>query len=755
MEPTLRLPDKVKQDTLAYRGQVQRFLKNEVSPVAFRAYRVPMGIYEQRKTGTYMVRIRIAAGMVSAPQLRQIAQLSREYGNGVVHVTTRQDLQIHDVKIEHTPDVLERLLEVGLSSRGGGGNTVRNISACPRAGVCSREQFNVAPHALALAEYMLQFDSSYNLPRKYKIAFSGCPDDCALASVADLGFFAHRRNGMKGFAVYAGGGLGPNPAVAVQIEDFIPEHDIFEVAESVKRLFDAYGDRSNRHRARLRYVLARFGPEEFVRLYRKERERTKRRGLEGAVPSIAKVTEGRGKPETSRTMPPDLLPEKRKGFYTVKLRLPLGDVPADDLIRIARSAETYGSGSVRTTQQQDLLVPSVPQAKVDALREELRTLSVDVSADRLPKVVACAGASTCKLGLCLSRGLAAAIEDALIGQSVSGAAATTIRISGCPNCCGQHFIGAMTFHGHAKRVNGRLMPCYDILSGGQPGEGAARLAETIGTLPAKQIPQLVAQALRTGALETDRLRQLVREYTEQSPETMPEDYYRDWGSETPFSLAGRGPGECGAGVMDVIRVDIDEAWRALKQASQAASDARGPSVYQALLAAARALLILFGAEPKTDREVFEAFRRHLVEPGWVGPVPQGALADAIDGRTGNGRMPADALPAAEKLVGRIEELFLSLDANLKFRLDPVAAGEQTAPLEVNVHKVDLRGVPCPLNFVKAKLAVEKIAVGELLEIELDEGEPIQNVPPSLAGQGQEIVRTTKVGDHFCLTVRRR
>ncbi len=271
-EPVLHVPESVKEDTLNYRSQVKKFLDGQTSPVAFRAYRVPMGVYEQRTAGKFMVRIRIGAGLVLPYQLERIAKLSKTYGNGIIHVTTRQDIQIHEVNIEGTPDVLERLLEVGLSPRGGGGNTVRNVTACPRAGVCPREEFDVAPYAIATAENLLQDRSSFNLPRKYKIAFSGCSDDCAFASVADLGFFAHRKNGVKGFSVYAAGGLGSNPAVAVQIEDFIEAKEVFEVAEAIKRLFDKYGDRANKHKARLRYVLAKIGVEEFIKLYLRKRD---------------------------------------------------------------------------------------------------------------------------------------------------------------------------------------------------------------------------------------------------------------------------------------------------------------------------------------------------------------------------------------------------------------------------------------------------------------------------------------------------
>jgi sulfite reductase (ferredoxin) len=285
----LEIPENIRRDTLNYRQRVDKLLRAETSPSQFKAYRVPMGIYEQRVSGKYMIRIRIPAGIALPHQLERIAELSKNYGSGVIHVTTRQDLQIHDVAVEHTPEILEKLLEVGLSPRGGGGNTVRNVTVCPRSGVCPEESFDVAPYAVALSEYLLQNDSAFNLPRKFKVAFSGCSKDCAFASVADVGFFAHMRDGEEGFSVYAGGGLGSSSRTAIIIEDFIPAQRMFQFTEAVKRLFDIHGDRTNKHRARLRYVLMRFGQKEFVKHYQAERNRIEREGLSDPVPAIREI----------------------------------------------------------------------------------------------------------------------------------------------------------------------------------------------------------------------------------------------------------------------------------------------------------------------------------------------------------------------------------------------------------------------------------------------------------------------------------
>jgi len=331
---------------------------------------------------------------------------------------------------------------------------------------------------------------------------------------------------------------------------------------------------------------------------------------------------------------------------------------------------------------------------------------------------------------------------------------TTIRISGCPNSCGHHYLAPIGFQGRARRIDGRLMPCYDVFAGGKTVEGQAALAERIGTLPAKRIPQLLAEAFAAGAIEGAEFAALVRQYEETAEAEYPDDYFCDYGSDEPFSLAGRGPGECGAGVTDVMKVDIDEAKAAVKAAAEQEGRDKDQSLYKAVVAAARTLLVISGLEPTKDREIFAAFRQHLIEPGWVDPETQQLLDEAVDWRMGDRESIGQLEQQVAGLVARVEELFLSLDATLKFQVEPITEPTEADALEATGRLIDLRGVACPLNFVKAKIELEKVPVGDVLEVLLDGGEPVRNVPESFVQQGQEVVEVKKTGGHYCLTVRR-
>ncbi|MDO8682196.1 MAG: sulfurtransferase TusA family protein [Armatimonadota bacterium] len=788
---TYRIPESVIEDTKAFRFEVEKRLRGDTSPVAFRAIRVPMGIYEQRENDTFMVRVRGAAGVFLSHQIKRIAELAEKFGNGIVHVTTRQDLQIHRVLISDTPAILDSLLEVGLSPRGGGGNTVRNVSACRLAGVCVDEVFDVTPYAIALTEYLTTDRANFNLPRKFKAAFSGCGKDCALCSVADLGFFAHERDGIKGFSVYAGGGMGAHSALSVLIEEFIPAESIFMVAEAVKQLFDKYGDRSNRHKARLRYVLERVGADEFRRLYREELEAAKVSGkgfpettirlwswggdseirpwdsvvsghpcpdTNAAIEGVLDIS-GKGFPETT-ARGKNAIPQKQAGLFTIPIPLQFGDIESAKLSALAEIVDRFAGGEIRTTQDQDLQLRNIPESSLDDLYNALREIDEALVSAQSIRAVACAGASTCKLGLCLSRGLAGALESEL--RDIDSPLDAPIRISGCPNSCGQHPVAPIGLYGTAKRVNGKIMPFYTVVAGGRLAEGEAKLAELVARVPAKAVPSMLKEFLLAARDElrqnetpddlierwgADYLRKLGEKYEKAPSYDEAPEFYRDFGKDEDFSLAGVGPGECGAGVMDVIALDIDAAKRALGS----------NDLYEAVVSAARALLVTRGLEPKKDREVFAAFTEHFIDPGWISHEAHWILNAAVDFKLGDLDTLQSLRGQIHALVERVELLSQSLDSNLNFRVEKIENGaDETGNSDNNgsVNELDLRGVACPMNFVRAKLQLEQIETGEILDILLDDGEPVRNVPASFAEQGEEVLSVKSESKHFRVRIRK-
>jgi sulfite reductase (ferredoxin) len=441
-----RLPSSLPDDLAAFDKVVAQFKQGAVSATQFQVFRVPQGVYEQRESGTYMLRVRFPAGVALPHQLRKLAHVAEHFGNVILHVTTRQDVQVHRVPLENIHPALVGLAEAGLSAKGGGGNTVRNITGCPHAGVCGDELFDVTPHVLALTEFMLREPQSFQLPRKYKIAVSGCGVDCSAATVNDLGFIAKTREGVDGFAVYVGGGMGSSSRVADRLEEFVPVAEVPLVAEAVKRVFNTHGNRKDKRLARLRFLIKQLGLERFRELYRGELKRLREETLPVAtlrgmahpdVGSAAPIL-GQSKPASpalQRWRAANVEPQKQDGFHVVEIPLLLGDIPADKLRALAGVVEEHGEKSIRTTQTQNFILRWVREDELEALHAKLSPLGLAESHPPvLRNLVACTGASTCKLGICLSRGLAQGIADAVSASSLElhAVGPLQISISGCP-----------------------------------------------------------------------------------------------------------------------------------------------------------------------------------------------------------------------------------------------------------------------------------------------------------------------------------
>jgi len=557
---------------------VRRFWKGEITPDEFKRFRLQHGVYGQRQEGVHMVRVKIPWGGLTARQLERLAELAEESPRRAGHLTTRQNIQFHFVKPEELTLTLRRLGEVGLTTREACGNTVRNVAACPHAGVAPDEPFDVTPYADATARFLLRNPMNQNLPRKFKISFSGCSDHCGLPPIHDIGAVAVVRgeNGTnrQGFGLYVGGGLGPSPQVAQLLEDFTPVEDLLVTVAAILRVFDRLGNRDNKYLARLKFVIRNLGMDKFRELVFKERTGL-RSVLAGKIPPVVLTAEpdrpspagvlrvgaSNGDPEYQRWWLTNVRPQKQAGHFMVAVRLTLGDVTGQQLRVLAFVARQFSDGWVRTTNQQNVLFRWVPGASLPAVYRLLKGAGLaDPSADRLADITACPGADTCQLGITSSRGLALAIGEIFRNghAHLADEAGIRIKISGCPNSCGHHHLAGIGFSGGSKEFHGNQVPTYQVFLGAALNLDGTRYARPTIKVPAKNAPALVARLLdlyqaervdgekfegfveRIGAA---RIRQAVKDLTDLAPQADAPDAYIDWGGEAQFRVKV-GVGEC-------------------------------------------------------------------------------------------------------------------------------------------------------------------------------------------------------------------
>lgn len=495
------LPADLSNDIDAFELNVTEFTSGRLSAADFKPKHVPWGIYEQRQDGTFMVRTRIPGGRLPAAQARAIALLGRDHG-GVLHLTTRENIQFHDVAITQAPALMRTLQAAGVACKFGGGNTARNVVACPHAGTCPHEAFDVSPFVKAVTEHLLRLPASALLPRKFKAAFSGCAADCALATVTDAGFVARVRNGEAGFAVYGGGGMGGAPRLADHLVDWIPASDAVRAFEALRRIFDRLGDRTNRARARLRFAAAKLGAEAFATLFKNELETVTAEGIPACPPvPVTNTPAPRHTPPESRRDSSGLtvFDQRQPGLVSVLFQPPLGQLGWQTLQALADLADRYSAEhTLHLTPGQGLLVRSVRKADLQTISATEKTLITTLNeGGSLRGIVACTGASTCRLGICDSRVLAHDIARGLDQAAIPAEIlkAFDIRINGCPNCCGWHPLGDIGLSGCMHKTGGETAPSYRVHLGARRGEGKTRFGFPIGVLPATAIPGTIAAVM--------------------------------------------------------------------------------------------------------------------------------------------------------------------------------------------------------------------------------------------------------------------
>jgi len=564
----------VREDIELFREQAQLKLDGKMTDDQLRPFRLRRGVYSQRQPDVHMIRTKVPGGLLTARQLRQLARVADEFGSGKGHLTTRQNVQYHFVPLGQVADVLHLLADVRLTTREACYNTVRNVTACPLAGVHPQEPFNVQPYARRLAFAFLHKELTDNLPRKFKVAFAGCPEDCIATAINDVGLRALIRDGERGFRMTIAGGLGPLPTESRVLHEFFPAEDVVRRVEAVIRIFSRYGNRNNKNKARLKFVMRERGFEWLRDAIAEEYQEIVRHGGI-AMPEEVPESFGGFQPVPPPRGSGELLPiydssfpafnhwretntqaQKQPGYAIVTVTVPQGNLTGDQMRGLAELSELSGDGRLRFTMNQNVVLAYVPVGALRRVYGRLNELELaDGGANEISDVTTCPGAFSCNLALTKTMNLGYELREVLKAETDPLIRGLKINASGCPNACGQHWVSDIGFYGNARKIEGREVPYYLILLGGTHEQ----FGIAIQSLPARYAPEAVSRVLahfksdrREGESfrayvlrnKVETFRNLTADLVKPGPNA-PAEMYQDWGDDVAFSLK-LGRGECAA-----------------------------------------------------------------------------------------------------------------------------------------------------------------------------------------------------------------
>ena len=676
------MPTELASEIEAFESQIALRSQGKIDEKVFAETRLRRGVYGQRYdngqrndgTGTQqlaypsgrntkgpetiwdapgMMRIKIPFGGLTPDQMEVLADIAEEYSDEVCHVTTRQDIQLHFVHIDDTPDLMRRLAVVGVTTREACGNTVRNVTACPLAGVCRDETFDVTPYAKACMRFLLGHPDSQDFGRKFKVAFSGCRQHaCGLVSMHDLGLIAATRSvdgvERRGFVTYVGGGLGAVPHQAKLFDEFLPEGELLPLAQSIARVFARLGEKKNRARARIKFLVTQLGFEEFKRLVLEERAKLPDDPRWTAhLADAADYHETPLKPAAPRNLgenPPgfeswagtNVYRQRQSNYVVATVTLPLGDLTAQQMRQLARVARRYVGDTVRTTVEQNIVLRWVSEVDLPRLYQNLADVGLaEPGAGTLRDITACPGTDTCKLGIASSRGLAAELRARLSAGNGHVDAVNQLRIktSGCFNSCGQHHIADLGLYGVSRTVDGYTVPHFQVVLGGQWVENAGAYGLAIAAVPSKRVPEAITRI--TERYTTDRqadetfqqfirrigkraLKELLAEFTVVPPHHEQPEFYSDWGDPREFTLGDMGVGECAGEVVSLTEFDLAAAEAQVFEAQLQLEDGHYTQAdalaYDGMLLAAKGLIKTEFVDVSDDpNEIVREFRERFVD----------------------------------------------------------------------------------------------------------------------------------------------
>jgi len=639
----------VEKDIIDLEQKIRAFREGKIHDEKFRSLRLARGVYGQRQPGVQMVRIKLPFGKITFKQLIRIADVADDYGSGNLHLTTRQDIQIHYVSLDRTPELWAELERDDITLREACGNTVRNVTSSPDAGINPDELFDVSPYAQAVFKYFLRNPICQEMGRKIKISFSATEKDTAFSYIHDLGFIPKvNEKGERGFKVLFAGGLGAQPFLASVVHEFLAENQLIPYAESVLRVFDRYGERTNRNKARMKYLVQKLGLEEVTRLIAEEVLANKSKTFTidtGTVPlpAFPPIIESR-----SELAPADALhyqqwldtnvfEQKQSGFYGVYIKIPRGDIKTDRARLLVKAISPYVADEIRITQNQGLLLKFVRKEGLLPLYTNLNELGFAAPGfDSLADVTTCPGTDTCNLGISNSMSLAVVLENVIYDEypDLIYDKDMKIKISGCMNSCGQHGLAHIGFHGSSVKANGKVVPAVQVMiGGGTVGDGVGRVAERVIKAPTKRAPAVLRAILDDFNSNSPEEESFHQYYDEKGKDyfyqllkpladltTLKDDEYVDWGHEETFATA-IGVGECAGVVIDLVATLLLEGEEKLQWAGEAFegkawSDAIYHS-YSVFVNTAKALLLDKGVNSSTQIGILREFDTNYIETGEV------------------------------------------------------------------------------------------------------------------------------------------
>ena len=810
-----RIPSTLNGDLDYTQSLIDQFKAGEIQAGQLKSNRVPMGIYEQRKNQHYMLRLRCAGGLVTPEQLAKIAFVGHQLSTSHLHVTTRQEIQIHNVDIEDAIPALKKLEKVGISSAGGGGNTVRNMMVDDRSGLTADEEFDVYPYVEELTSRLIAEKDSFTMPRKYKVAIDTSVATANYSYIADLGLQARIKDGQRGFRVLIAGSAASNAHTGWEVFDFLPEKDLYRAAKALKNWFHKYGNRRNRHKARMRYVFYKYGTEEAKRLYLEEFEKLKKDGsIDFEAPALPLEHHKPNFPALKA--PTDFETWKRRyahkqtnaeglkeNLWYAYIPLRHGNNSTDFFAEVAEYLGNYGNDVIRFTKKEQIQVRNIPEeylTNIYAFFKKLGVYQIDYPVV-VTNLTCCTGADTCRLGICLPKGAIDGIAKQLLNSDLNLDAIPDfeLRMNGCTNICALATWGDLGFSGRVGRVGDDPYPAYTIWL---PVKGKHEIDLQQGYIAAKKIPAFVEDYLRDVIAEqanyadyydyvakrgVNIVKELIAKYKEVAPYSEEPDTFFDFGDDEKFSLIKYGKAECSAGLFDIIEIDQDTIREKRKEVEQLLSDGKQNTgkieklLHDIVFSENRMLLVTRGLDPRTDEDVYNGFEKEFIAAGII-PQKFKVLTD----KARNNESLIAEKPLIDELADLLNDLYQNMDDSLQFKLpaektqveqvaeeknaeekapaeqvseekapaEKASAAEETETIVPDVKK-DFRGVMCPMNFVKTKIALTPMQSGQILEILLDDGAPIENVPGSVKNEGHTILSTEKVENYWKVLIRKK